>query len=80
MVEFLMVSVLSDNEIDVVAGGRHGEGGGRHGGGGHAAETNISITVIQIANGGIGGGFTVIGGTLTNVGNTGNSSVITITF
>lgn len=77
MIDTLMVSLLSDHEIEVVAGGRGGGGGGVR-----PAHNNIHIKVIQNAVGGFGGNFTVSASnsSLSNIGNTGNNSSITITF
>jgi len=79
MIDTLMVSLLSDHEIEVVAGGRGGGGGG---GGVRPAHNNIHIKVIQNAVGGFGGNFSVSASnsSLSNIGNTGNNSSITITF
>lgn len=77
IIDTLMVSLLSDNEIDVVAGGRGGGGGGVR-----PAHNNIHIKVIQNAVGGFGGNFAVSASNsnFSNIGNTGNTSTITITF
>ena len=71
MTDFVMVSLLSDDELDAVTGGST-----------RAVRSRVAVTVQQTAFGGFIGDFTVSGGTrnsFSNVGNTTNSSTVTTT-
>ena len=73
MTDFSMISLLSDGELDAVTGGTLLV---------RAARSSITTTVSQQAQGGFVGDFTVSSTnktSLSNIGNTTNSSSVSVT-
>ena len=71
MTDFAMISLLSDDELDAVTGGAV-----------RVARSRVTVSVDQAANGGFVGDFTVSNTTktsLSNIGNTANSSSVSVT-
>ena len=68
MTDSLMVSLLSNDELDAVCGG--------------AVRSRVRVSVDQSSTGGFVGDFTVSGGygnNLSNIGNTNNVSTVSTT-